>query len=198
MTQLGPRSTVFIVTSCPPPLAALCGRGYRSPPRPGVFSSHMRWLLAFLVAQTHVAWAETLTGRVVKIADGDTLTLLTPDQRQHRIRLAGIDAPERKQPFGNRSRQNLAKLAHGKQVSADCPKRDRYGREVCKVYVGGEDVGLRQIYDGLAWWYRAYAHEQSSEDRQRYEFAEREARSRRWGLWADPSPAPPWKWRKTR
>jgi endonuclease YncB( thermonuclease family) len=131
----------------------------------------------------------------VKIADGDTLTVLTADNQQHRIRLAGIDAPERKQPFGNRSRQNLSKLAYGKQAQADCPKHDRYGRWVCKVYVGGQDVGLRQIYDGLAWWYRPYAHEQSPEDRQRYEFEEREARLRKWGLWGDPSSVPPWEWR---
>jgi len=128
----------------------------------------MRWPLAFLLASSQAAWADTLIGKVIKIADGDTLTILTADKQQHRIRLAGIDAPEKKQPFGNRSKQNLAKLAHGKQAEADCPKRDRYGRQVCKVYVNGHDIGLRQIYDGLAWWYRAYAHEQSPDDRQRY------------------------------
>jgi len=128
----------------------------------------MRWLVAFLLASSQAAWADTLIGKVIKIADGDTLTILTADKQQHRIRLAGIDAPEKKQPFGNRSKQNLAKLAHGKQAEADCPKRDRYGRQVCKVYVNGHDIGLRQIYDGLAWWYRAYAHEQSPDDRQRY------------------------------
>jgi len=128
----------------------------------------MRWPLAFLLASSQAAWADTLIGKVIKIADGDTLTILTADKQQHRIRLAGIDAPEKKQPFGNRSKQNLAKLAHGKQAEADCPKRDRYGRQVCKVYVNGQDIGLRQIYDGLAWWYRAYAHEQSPDDRQRY------------------------------
>jgi endonuclease YncB( thermonuclease family) len=130
--------------------------------------------ISFLCASA--AATEVLTGRVIKVTDGDTVTILTVDKRQRKIRLAGIDARERKQPFGSRSRQNLSKLAYGKEAQADCPKRDRYGRQVCKVYVGGQDVGLRQIYDGLAWWYRAYAHEQSPEDLRRYELEERVAR----------------------
>ena len=63
-------------------------------------------------------------------------------------------------------------------------------------YIGGQDVGLKQVYDGMAWWYRAYAHEQSPEDREQYEFEERAARLRRLGLWVDPSPVPPWEWRQ--
>jgi endonuclease YncB( thermonuclease family) len=133
-------------------------------------------LFAVCLLLTAPTLADELRGEVVKVTDGDTLTLLTADKHQHKIRIAGIDAPERKQPFGNRSKQNLSRLAYGKEAEADCPKRDRYGRQVCKVYVAGQDVGLRQIYDGLAWWYRAYAHEQSSEDRKRYEFEEREER----------------------
>ncbi len=155
----------------------------------------MRWPLALLLVLAQCAWAEALTGKVVKIADGDTLTLLTAGKQQHRIRIAGIDAPEKKQPFGTRSRRNLARLAHGKEARADCPKRDRYGRAVCKVYVAGIDVGLKQIYDGMPWWYRAYSKEQSPDDRAQYEFKENQARLRKWGLWADPRPVPPWEWR---
>src|SRR5690606_8991079 len=80
------------------------------------------------------AAAETLRGTVVSVADGDTLTLLDASKRQHKIRLSGIDAPERKQAFGTRSRQHLADLTFRKQVTADCPKKDRYGRWICKVY----------------------------------------------------------------
>jgi endonuclease YncB( thermonuclease family) len=145
--------------------------------------------ISFLCASA--AATEVLTGRVLKVTDGDTITILTADKHQHKIRLAGIDAPEKKQPFGNRSRQNLSRLAYGKQAQADCPKTDRYGRYVCKVDVGGQDVGLRQIYDDLTWWYRAYAREQTPEDQQRYELEEREARLRKWGLWSDPNPVPP-------
>jgi len=74
--------------------------------------------------------------------------------------------------------------------------RDRYGRQVCRVYVDGQDVGLRRIYDGMAWWYRQYAHEQSPEDGAQYEFEENKARLRRSGLWSDPSPVPPWEWQE--
>jgi len=131
------------------------------------------------------------------VTDGDTITIVTADQRQHKIRLAGIDAAEKKQPFGNRSKQNLSCLAYGKQARADCPERDRYGRQVCKVYVGGQDVGLREIHDGLAWRYRRYAHEQSAKDRQDYEESEREARLNRRSLWLDSNAVPPWQWRRS-
>lgn len=149
--------------------------------------------------------AENLSGRVVYVQDGDTLTLLDPDKRQHRIRIAGIDAPEKAQPFGNRSRQNLASMAHGQEAIADCPKTDRYGRKVCKVWVQPSDcptcgktldVGYAQISAGMAWWYRAYVKEQSAEDRGRYESEENDARLRKRGLWVDDSPVPPWEWRR--
>ncbi len=149
--------------------------------------------------------ASTIEGRVVGVADGDTITILTLEKQQHRIRISGIDAPEKAQPFGNRSKQNMERLAKGKEALADCPKTDRYGRNVCKVWVQPADcpscgltldVGYAQISAGLAWWYRAYAKEQSAEDRGRYESEENEARLRKRGLWADDSPMPPWEWRR--
>jgi len=97
--------------------------------------------VCLLLVSTGTVYAEELVGKVVKVADGDSLTLLTADKQQHKIRLAGIDALEKKQPFGNRSRQNLVRLAHGKGAQADCPKRDRYGRAVCKVYAAGRTLG---------------------------------------------------------
>ena len=149
--------------------------------------------------------AADFAGKVVGVADGDTLTILTEDKQQHRIRISGIDAPEKAQPFGNRSKQNLERMAKGKDALADCPKADRYGRAVCKVLVQPADcpacgktldVGHAQISAGLAWWYRAYAKEQSVEDRGRYESEENEARLRKRGIWADPQPVPPWEWRR--
>ena len=137
-----------------------------------------------------VALAETLHGRVVGVADGDTLTILAAGNIQHKIRLAGIDAPEKRQPFGERSRQHLGHLAHGKDAAALCNKIDRYRRRVCKVLVQSPDcptcektldVGLAQVAVGAAWWYREYAKEQSPEDRARYESAEQEARTKRVG-----------------
>ncbi len=133
---------------------------------------------------------------MVAVADGDTITLLDSNRQQHRIRLAGIDAPEKAQPFGQRSKQHLSELAFGKEAKADCYKVDRYDRDVCTVYVGGKDVGLAQLDAGLAWWYRKYAHEQLPRDRTDYEAAEDRAAADRTGLWQDKNPVPPWEWRR--
>ncbi len=156
----------------------------------------MRLILAILCAGlAQATWAETLTGRVVAIADGDTLTLLDVANRQHHIRLMGIDAPEKAQQFGNRSRTALGARAFGKDAVAECGKRDRYGREVCKIIVDSVDINLEQIRAGMAWWYRQYAKEQTPGDREEYELAEFQAKSHRQGLWADKNPVPPWEWR---
>lgn len=158
---------------------------------------------AFLVAifwfpLAFTSHAETLTGRVVKVADGDTLTLLDASQVQHKNRISGIDAPERKQPFGAASKKNMSDLAAGKQAEAICYKRDRYKRLTCTVYVNREDVALAQLDAGLAWRYRKYANEQPSSLRGEYESAEDHAAADRVGLWQDNNPIPSWEWRRTR
>ena len=154
-------------------------------------------LLQIAFAPT-AALAETLTGTVVRIADGDTLTILDRDNRQHRIRLAAIDAPERRQAFYDVSKQNLAKLAFGRVASVEWHKHDRYNRIVGNVWVAGEDVGLLQVRAGLAWWYRDYAREQSPTDQKLYEAAELGARQQRIGLWRDAMPLEPKLWRHPR
>lgn len=141
------------------------------------------------------AQSDALTGRVISIADGDTLTVLDASNAQHKVRLAGIDAPERKQPFGNASRQHLAQLAFDKVVLVVHNKKDRYGRHVGKVAVDGVDANLAQIKAGLAWHYKAYEREQSPADRTAYAAAELVARSARRGLWSEASAVPPWEWR---
>lgn len=141
------------------------------------------------------AQAETLNGRVVAIGDGDTITVLDAERQQHKIRLMGIDAPEHNQAFGERSRQNLAALTFGKDVSVDWNKQDRYGRTVGKVMVNGVDANLEQIKDGMAWWYEKYRKEQTQADQQLYSQAEKVARAGRMGLWRDPDPVAPWDWR---
>jgi len=151
---------------------------------------------AALVLAASAALAEVLVGRVVAVADGDTLTVLDASRRQRKVRLAGIDAPEKKQPFGNVSRQSLGQLTQGKQVLVEWHKRDRYGRLVGKVYVDNLDVNLEQIRRGLAWHYVEYANEQSLADRTSYSVTEHGARSARRGLWQDSSPIPPWEWRR--
>lgn len=93
-------------------------------------------------------------GRVVAVSDGDTIIIFDASKTQHKVRLAGIDAPEKGQPFGNVSKESLSRLMFDKRVEARCHKKDRYGREVCKVMRGGTDVNLEQIMVGMAWWYR--------------------------------------------
>lgn len=153
------------------------------------------WLLCLVAFSVH---ADTLTGFVVGIADGDTLTVLDANRQQHKVRLAGIDAPEKKQPFGERSRQHLAALTFNRQVTVEWNKQDRYGRTVGKILVDGRDANLEQVKAGMAWWYRDYAREQSLVDRRRYEQIEQQAITQRVGLWQDLDPMPPWEWRKAR
>lgn len=141
---------------------------------------------------------EVLTGRVVSVADGDTFTVLDSTRTQHRIRLQGIDAPERRQPYSNVSRQHLAELVAGKTVTVNRAKRDRYGRIVGTVLVDGRDVGLEQVRAGLAWHYKYYQMEQTPGDRARYAHAEEQARARRVGLWQEPNAIAPWEYRRGR
>jgi endonuclease YncB( thermonuclease family) len=161
--------------------------------------------LFLFVASSHAA-ASVLEGTVVKIADGDTITVLDSNKEQHRIRIAGIDAPEKKQAFGNASGKRLGELVARKEVRVEFNKHDRYGRIIGKVWVKPPDcptcgmtldVGLAQITTGMAWWYRKYANEQSPEDQGRYEFAEQEAKAKKVGLWQDKNPQSPWEFRRT-
>jgi len=156
----------------------------------------VNFLLAGLAfALSSPAWAD-FTGNVVGVADGDTITVLDLDKVQHKIRLTGIDAPEKKQPFGNRSKQSLSDMVFNKTVTVETDKRDRYGRELGKVLAGGKDVNLEQVRAGMAWHYKAYERTQTAADRQAYAVAEGEARASKRGLWADAEPVPPWAWRR--
>ncbi len=136
-----------------------------------------------------------LTGRVVGVSDGDTITVLGPDRRQYKIRLNGIDAPESSQEFGQVSKQNLARLVHGRQVRIEWEKQDRYERVLGRVFLDQTDINLEQVRQGLAWYYRAYERDIAPADRQRFDRAEQEARSSRRGLWRSATPTPPWDFR---
>ncbi|MBC8031136.1 MAG: thermonuclease family protein [Pyrinomonadaceae bacterium] len=138
---------------------------------------------------------KSVSGKVVKIVDGDTITILDAQNTQHKIRLQGIDAPERKQDFSKISREHLASLVFGKQVRVDYAKVDRWGRLIGKVWIDGNDECLAQIQAGLAWHYKEYEREQSSVDREAYAAVEQEARAQKRGLWKDPAPTPPWDFR---
>jgi endonuclease YncB( thermonuclease family) len=140
--------------------------------------------------------SQTLNGRVVRIADGDTITVLDATNMQHRIRLQGIDAPELHQAFGTQSRKNLSDMVFDKDVTAVCDKTDQYGRLVCKILLNDKDVNLEQVKAGMAWHYKEYQREQSAEDRELYARAEDEARNARRGLWADADPIEPSEFRR--
>jgi|HubBroStandDraft_6_1064221.scaffolds.fasta_scaffold363852_2 micrococcal nuclease len=131
-----------------------------------------------------------IAGRVVAIADGDTLTLLDAARVRHRIRLAEIDAPEKAQPFGTVARENLASKVFGKLVRVEVVDVDAYHREVGRIYLGERLINREMVQDGLAWDYRAY--DRAGE----FSSAELDARRHRRGLWADPRPVPPWEWRR--
>lgn len=150
-------------------------------------------ILALLFAVA--AHADSYIGRVVHIADGDTITVLDVEKVQHKIRLAGIDAPEKKQAFGQRSKESLSELAYDKTVTVETSKRDRYEREIGKVLVNGQDVNPVQIERGMAWFYRQYQREQAPDDRRLYEAAEDAAKGAKQGLWRDAEPMAPWEYR---
>lgn len=128
--------------------------------------------------------------RVVKIADGDTLTALGADLQQVKCRLYGIDAPEKKQAYGQASKLSLAELAFGRSAQIDIVGHDRYGRAICRIAVAGVDVNKEQIARGMAWMYRRYAKDATYSD------AEAAAQDRRIGLWREAQPVPPWDFRK--
>jgi len=152
------------------------------------------FLFVLLITQC-LAQAGTLTGRVVRVTDGDTIVVLDSANAQHKIRLTGIDAPERKQAFGTKSKEPLSGSVAGKFVVVEYSKRDRYQRILGKVLLSNEDINLEQIRAGLAWHYKQYQDEQTSNDRELYSEAEVEAREARRGLWHDPEPVPPWEYR---
>lgn len=159
----------------------------------------MKQILAALglaAALINPVLADTISGRVVRVADGDTITILTPAKEQIRVRLAGIDAPEHNQAFGQVSKNYLSDAVAGQEVTIEYQHQDRYGRTIGKVLIGGIDANLRQVQAGLAWWYRQYAKEQSAADRRAYEAAEDEARAARKGLWQDAEPVAPWEFRR--
>jgi endonuclease YncB( thermonuclease family) len=148
-------------------------------------------LVAMLTLPPHCL-AAAITCKVVGVHDGDTLTCLTAQNKQIKVRLAEIDTPETAQPFGNKAKTTLSSLVFGKQVSLDTQATDRYGRTVAKVSGGEQDVNREMVRLGAAWVYRQYSKDKS------LLLVEAEAKAARRGLWALPQAdiVPPWEWRK--
>ena len=153
----------------------------------------LKLIIVYTLAFSITAHSETIDGRVVGIADGDTLTLLDAGNMQFKIRLAAIDAPEKAQAFGQRGKEQLSEICFGKQASVNVVDTDRYGRTVGEVVCDGTNANEAMIKSGLAWVYRKYAkgygHLYAFED---------EAKTTKRGLWADPNPTAPWEWRKAK
>ena len=146
--------------------------------------------------RAQAAATSPLHGRVIAVADGDTVTVLDAQQRRHRVRLLGIDAPEQAQPWGAEAGAHLKALVLQHEVQVDFAKTDRHGRLVGTLRLQGQDVNLQLLRAGLAWHYKRYAEEQKWLERWRYARAERRAQRERRGLWADPAPTPPWEYRQ--
>ncbi len=142
---------------------------------------------------TTSAWAD-ITGKVVKVTDGDTVTIEARGE-EYRVRLTGIDAPERRQDFGSESTQHLQSLIANQIVTVISTKTDSYGRLLGKVVLKNVDINLVMVTDGYAWWYKQYQKDHALIDRFLYQHAEEEARGARKGLWAG-KPVAPWDYRR--
>jgi endonuclease YncB( thermonuclease family) len=130
----------------------------------------------------------SIVGDVVGVTDGDTIKVLQ-DNKQYKIRLNGIDAPEMSQAYGKKSKEYLASLVFGKKVEVIVRDTDRYGRYVGDVLIAGKSANAELVAAGFAWRYTAYSKDEN------LAALENAARAKRLGLWADASPVPPWEFR---
>lgn len=147
-------------------------------------------IVLFILILCSYANSLEFIGKVVKVSDGDTVTILTSDKTQHKIRLNDIDAPEKKQAFGNKSKDNLAKYIAGKTVTVQYQKKDKYKRILGTIYYNNKDINLQQVKDGYAWVYKKYSNNQT------YYKEETKAKESKKGLWIEKNRIAPWEFRK--
>ena len=134
--------------------------------------------------------------RIDHISDGDSFSVKTPDGQVYKVRLRGVDAPEKSQSYGEKCKQSLIDLTGRNIVAVTAHKSDRYGRLVVSAKSGGKDLALEQIRKGCGWFYVAYSNELSPVEREAYDTLEKQARKNNTGLWRDRSPQAPWEYRK--
>jgi endonuclease YncB( thermonuclease family) len=154
------------------------------------FSLLRHFLLPAALLLASLLQAETLSGTVVGVHDGDTITVLTADHRQEKIRLDAIDAPELHQDWGSQAKQALSAKVFGKPATVEYTQHDRYGRIIGKILCNGRDINLEMVKDGMAWHYKQYNKEAV------FARAETDARAARLGLWAGKTPVAPWDFRR--
>jgi len=149
-------------------------------------------LLICIMLLSPVLNAENFFGKVVRVIDGDTVTVLN-GRKQEKIRLGNIDAPEKSQAFGNQSKKYLSVLIFGKNVEVKFRSKDRYGRIIGVIYLDGRNINLEMVKAGYAWWYKYYA-----KNKTEYKNAEYNARNNKSGLWQDSNPTAPWEYRRNK
>jgi endonuclease YncB( thermonuclease family) len=142
-----------------------------------------QFITGFAISLVLSVQADVLTGKVVGVSDGDTITVLDATKTEHKVRLMGIDAPEKSQDFGSQSKRALSNYIYQQEVTVEYKKVDKYKRKVGKVIFEGKDICLLMIELGMAWHYKDYEKEQSKTDRDLYSQAELKARSEKRGLW---------------
>jgi micrococcal nuclease len=147
-------------------------------------------MVVFWLSWSLVCAAQTFTGRVVGVADGDTVTVLLEGNRPQKIRLAGIDAPEKNQAFGSRAKQALSEKIFNRTVTVVSNSTDRYRRWVCDIHFEDRWINREMIAEGWAWWYHQYSTSKILAQ------AETDAHAQKRGLWSDAQPQPPWDFRR--
>jgi micrococcal nuclease len=151
----------------------------------------IRQLNAVILLVATFSASADISGRIVRVLDEDTIEILETGNRLTRVRLAGIDAPEKNQPFGQRSRKELTSMVAQRPVTITGSETDRYARLLGTVWLGMTDVNAEQISKGLAWAYRYHG----KPIRPDYAVLEAEARRQSTGLWSAPGQTEPWRWR---
>jgi endonuclease YncB( thermonuclease family) len=158
----------------------------------GIGQSTSLALLAVLLLSIPISsQADSFEGKVVGVSDGDPISVMRKG-RAVKVRLHGVDCPEKKQPFGTRAKRYTSDMAFGRQVTVQVQTTDRYGRIVGEIILpDGLSLNKELVYVGLAWWYRKYAPNDKA-----LKALEAGARENKRGLWADKNPIPPWEWRR--
>lgn len=141
-----------------------------------------------------VSWtifAGSITGKVVSVSDGDTITILAISKKTHKIRFEHIDTPEKSQAYGQAAKKHLSSIVFGKTVEAKVKTTDRYGRSIATIFLEDKNINLEMVKAGYAWHYKKYSKD--------IIFAAEEVISRKAkkGLWQDSNPVPPWEFRRT-
>lgn len=171
-------------------------KNYRRP-----LAASMIWAMTLLMACAPSAAQvpqKEVFGRIVRVTDGDSVTLLSADNTRITIRLAGIDAPESRMPYGHAAQAHLAGLVLNKEVVAVTRKHDRYGRTVATLFIGTKDINLRMVQAGMAWHYKQFESVLDKSIARKYAQSEQTARFEQQGLWQQPNQQAPWDWRKNR